>query len=323
MKVLVTGGSGFIGSALIRRILRTTDWDVVNLDKLSYAVSPLALAVAEQSRRYRLVRGDITQRWDVEQCISPYQTAPREYDLCFHLAAESDVTRSLTEPAQALETNATGVFNILDILGSYVKRFVFVSTDEVYGSLASDAAPLTESAALAPSTPYACGKAMGDLLVHTWGKTQGVDAVLTRCTNNYGPFQHHEKLIPRMVAKCVAGEPLTVHGTGTQVRDWIHVDDHVSALLQVAEKGKKGEVYHVGANQEIPNVEVIEAIGRLMSFKECVRIEDRLANDTRYALDASKLRSLGWAPQHDFWRSLPDVVAHYRDSLRASTTAPA
>lgn len=319
MNVLVTGGSGFIGSALIRRILRTTDWQVTNFDALTYAPNPMALAVAEQSKNYSFIRGDIRKGLDLDQVCPRALLSPKHFDLCFHLAAESDVTRSLQDPGEALDTNANGVFQILTALSAYVRRFVFVSTDEVYGSLPFDAAPLTEFAPLAPSTPYACGKAMGDLLVHTWCKTHGIDAVITRCTNNYGPFQHHEKLVPRMVAKCVAREPLTIHGAGTQIRDWIHVEDHVSALLQVAEKGEKGQVYHVGANQEIPNVQVIEAIGRLMSFEEYARIPDRVANDTRYALDASKLRSLGWTPQYDFWASLPDVVAHYRDSLRASS----
>ena len=319
MRILVTGACGFIGSALVRRILRTTDWHVTNFDALTYAANPSALAAVEQSKRYRFVRGDITSSSDLAKLVPTVMWRRHEYDLCFHLAAESDVTRSLVDPVRALETNANGVYRMLTELGPHVKRFVFVSTDEVYGSVPLEAAPLKEDAPLAPSTPYACGKAMGDLLVHTWGKTHGIDATLTRCVNNFGPYQSYEKLIPRMVAKCVAREPLTIHGAGTQIRDWIHVEDHVSALLQVAEKGEKGQVYHVGANQEIPNVQVIEAIGRLMSFEEYARIPDRVANDTRYALDASKLRSLGWAPQYDFWTSLPDVVAHYRDSLRAST----
>lgn len=310
MKVLVTGGSGFIGSALIRKIIAETDWEVTNFDNLTYAACPPALALAEQSKRYNFVHGDVTRGDDFEAF------AWKHYDFVFHLAAESDVTRSLHEPGRALDTNAFGVFNVLERLRYHARRFVFVSTDEVYGSLPVDAPPLKEDAPLAPSTPYACGKAMGDLLVHTWVKTRGVDACITRCTNNYGPYQNQEKLIPRMVARCLAKQPLTIHGSGTQSRDWIHVDDHAAALMHVAQRGVGGQVYHVGANQEVTNREVIESIGAILGHSDYVTVEDRVANDTRYALDASKLKTLGWSPKHDFRADLPALVQHFSNIMR-------
>jgi dTDP-glucose 4,6-dehydratase len=303
--VLVTGGAGFIGSNLVRLLLAETDHQVTVLDALTYAGHRLNLRGLP--RPVRFVRGDVANRADVRRALAGA-------DAVVHLAAESHVDRSIRDPTPFVRTNVLGTQVLLDEARARgVRRFVHVSTDEVYGAL-GPTGMFSEHSPLRPSSPYAASKAGADLLVLACHRTHGLPAVVTRCTNNFGPYQFPEKLIPLAILRARERRPVPVYGNGLQVRDWIHVEDHCRALLRVLEAGRPGEVYNVGANQERTNREVVLAILDLVGAPRdlLTSVPDRPGHDFRYALDASKLRrELGWTPRWSFDRGLEATVSWY------------
>ncbi|MEZ5977133.1 MAG: dTDP-glucose 4,6-dehydratase [Planctomycetota bacterium] len=313
--VLVTGGAGFIGSNLVHLLVRERpNWKVVVLDALTYAGNLANLDGLERHGNFQFLRGDIRAEEDVvaalEACGSPGSTA------VFHLAAESHVDRSIMSGLPFVETNVVGTQVLLDACRRRgIGRFVHVSTDEVYGSLGADGY-FTEDSPIRPSSPYAASKAGSDLLVRAAHHTHGFPALVTNCSNNYGPYQFPEKLIPLMIANALEGGRLPVYGDGMNVRDWLFVEDHCEALLVALEKGVPGETYNIGGNNEYPNIEIVKrilaAVGRPESLIEYV--PDRPGHDRRYAIDASKIRrELGWSPRYTFEEALPRTIAWYRE----------
>jgi dTDP-glucose 4,6-dehydratase len=313
MNVLVTGGCGFIGSNLVRWLRKHRPaWKVVNLDKLTYAGNLENLKDLEGDPRHVFVRGDIGNRELVDHVIRA-----EKIDAIMHLAAESHVDRSILGPEAFIVANVLGT-NVLLEAARHAKlsRFLMVSTDEVYGSLGPTGL-FTETTPLDPSSPYSSSKASADLISLAYARTFGLDVVVTRCSNNYGPFQFPEKLIPLMVANALADKPLPVYGDGTNVRDWLHVEDHCAALTLALEKGKKGEVYNIGGNSERQNIQIVKAIlGALGKPESLIKyVTDRPGHDKRYAIDASKSkRELGWSPAHVFEQALADTVKWYVDN---------
>jgi dTDP-glucose 4,6-dehydratase len=331
MKLLVTGGAGFIGSAVIRLALKETNASIVNLDKLTYAANPDALGEVAGDARYAFEKVDICDRAEVERVFRTHQP-----DGVMHLAAESHVDRSIDAPAAFLQTNVVGTCTLLEVATSYWRalpaprqagfRFHHVSTDEVYGSLGPTGA-FSETTAYAPNSPYSASKAASDHFVRAWHHTYGFPVVTSNCSNNYGPWQFPEKLIPLVTIKALLGERLPVYGKGENVRDWLYVEDHARALWLVLASGRPGETYNVGGDGERTNLEVVEAIcdlvdtmapklpsgeGRrsLISF-----VADRPGHDLRYAIDATKLRTeLRWQPRENFASGLGRTVAWYLDN---------
>jgi dTDP-glucose 4,6-dehydratase len=312
MNVLITGGSGFIGSNLVRFVLaERPGWRVVNLDKLTYAGNAESLAELEGHPRYRFVRGDISNGELVAEILRS-----ERIDAVMHLAAESHVDRSILSPAIFIETNVRGTQVLLEAVRELgVKHFLHVSTDEVYGSLGPTGL-FTEETPLAPSSPYSASKAGSDLLALAYAHTFGLHAVVTRCSNNYGPYQFPEKLIPLMIANALEDKPLPVYGDGRNVRDWIHVEDHVRGLLAALEQGKAGQVYNFGASSERPNIDIVKGVLRLLGKPESLiqYVKDRPGHDRRYAIDSTRARrDLGWAPAHRFEEALAATVQWYRE----------
>jgi dTDP-glucose 4,6-dehydratase len=308
--VLLTGGAGFIGSNLVRLLRKERpDWTVVNLDKLTYAGNAESLADLRDDAKHLFVRGDIANAELVEHLIRTHKV-----DAVLNLAAESHVDRSILGPGIFVETNVSGTQVLLECARQQgVKRFVQISTDEVYGSLGATGR-FSEQSPLKPSSPYSASKAAADLLVLAYGHTFKLDVVVTRCSNNYGPFQFPEKLIPLMIANALEGKKLPVYGDGQQIRDWIHVEDHGRAVLAALEKGKPGEVYNIGSDNEWPNLQIVnrllEILGKGSELIEYVR--DRPGHDRRYAIDAAKAHAeLDWAPRIPFSQGLAQTVAWY------------
>jgi dTDP-glucose 4,6-dehydratase len=308
--VLVTGGAGFIGSNLVRLLRRERpDWTVVNLDKLTYAGNAESLADLRDDPRHVFVRGDIANPELVEHLIRNHSV-----DAILNLAAESHVDRSILGPGIFVETNVSGTQVLLECArNAKVKRFVQISTDEVYGSLGATG-KFSETSPLKPSSPYSASKTAADLLVQAYGLTFGLDVVITRCSNNYGPYQFPEKLIPLMIANALEGKKLPVYGDGMQVRDWIHVEDHCRALLAALETGRAGEVYNIGSDNEWPNMQIVtrllEILGKGRELIE--HVKDRPGHDRRYAIDAAKAhRELGWSPRIAFSDGLARTVEWY------------
>jgi len=315
MNVLVTGGSGFIGSNLVRYILQQRpDWKVVNLDKLTYCGNPESLSYIERDPRYTFVHGDVCDRELVGKLL-----AEHKIDLVIHSAAETHVDRSILGPEVFTQTNVGGTSTLLEqSRRTGVKRFLLVSTDEVYGSLGPTGL-FREDRPLDPSSPYSASKAGADLVALAYARTYKFDAVVTRCSNNYGPYQFPEKLIPLMILNALSDKPLPVYGDGKNVREWLHVEDHCAALVTVAEKGKAGEVYNIGSGAEKPNIEVVERIlAQLKKPKTLIKyVEDRLGHDRRYAIDSTRLRTeLGWKPTHEFEQGLEATVSWYLENRR-------
>jgi len=314
VKLLVTGGAGFIGSNLIRFILREKPgWSVVNLDALTYSGNLENLAEVEDDPRYEFFRGDIRDASVVDPLME-------RCDAVAHLAAESHVDRSIIDSRPFIDSNVLGTQVLLDSARrAGGRRFLHVSTDEVYGDLPIDEPDtlFTEETPIAPSSPYSASKAASDLLVRAARHTFGADVVTTRCSNNFGPYQFPEKVIPLFVTNLIQGEPVPLYGDGRNVRDWLHVDDHAEALLAVLERGEAGEVYNIGGNNERSNLELTRAIlGIMGAGEEMIRkVPDRLGHDRRYAIDASKIkRELGWTPSRSAWpEALEATVAWYRD----------
>ncbi len=310
MNVLLTGGSGFIGSNLVRLLLRERpDWRVVNLDKLTYAGNAENLADLRGNPRYRFVRGDVCNG---ELVAELFKT--ESIDGVLHLAAESHVDRSILAPSVFIDTNVRGTQVLLEAARELgVKRFLHVSTDEVYGSLGPTGL-FTEETPLAPSSPYSASKAASDLLALAYAHTFALPVVVTRCSNNYGPYQFPEKLIPLMIANAVRDLPLPVYGDGMNVRDWIHVEDHCRGLLAAFEGGADGEVYNFGASSERHNIDIVrQVLGLVGKPQSLVRyVKDRPGHDRRYAIDARKAQEkLGWAPRRRFEDALAETVRWY------------
>ena len=314
VKILVTGGAGFIGSNFIRLLLnpeKRGKYQVLNLDKLTYAGNLENLSDLSASENYRFVRGDIGDEKLVGELVKDGVEAIANF------AAESHVDRSLYEPNLFLRTNILGVQVLLEAARrAKIERFLQVSTDEVYGSLQLGDPPFREDFPLAPNSPYAASKASADLLVRSYFKTHGFPAVITRCSNNYGPYQFPEKLIPLMITNALEGKSLPVYGDGRNIRDWIHVEDHCRAILLVLEKGRGGEIYTIGGDGERTNLEIIEEILRILEKpKSLMRyVADRPGHDRRYAIDFSKLQGdLGWSPAVPLSRGFAKTVQWYLD----------
>ena len=308
--VLVTGGAGFIGSNLVRYLRRERPgWTVVNLDKLTYAGNLESLADLRHDEGHIFVRGDIANADLVEHLCEQY-----EIEGLLNLAAESHVDRSILGPGIFVETNVSGTQVLLDAARrAGVQRFVQVSTDEVYGSLGSEGR-FTESSPLRPSSPYSASKTAADLLALAYHHTYGLDVIVTRCSNNYGSHQFPEKLIPLMIANALEGRKLPVYGDGMHVRDWIHVEDHCAAMLAALERGKAGEVYNIGSDNEWPNLQIVQELLRILRKPESLieHVKDRPGHDRRYAIDARKARAeLQWAPRIAFGEGLRRTVDWY------------
>ncbi len=342
MKILVTGGAGFIGSAVIRHIIGNTSDSVVNVDNLTYAGNLENLREISCSDRYSFEQVDICDRVEIDRVFSEYQP-----DSIMHLAAESHVDRSIDGPAAFIETNIVGTYTLLDAARQYwqtlsdarkaVFRFHHISTDEVYGDLphpdeSVEATNIlfTESTAYAPSSPYSASKASSDHLVRAWGRTYGLPIVVTNCSNNYGPYHFPEKLVPLMILNALESKPLPVYGKGDQIRDWLYVEDHARALYKVVREGKLGETYNVGGHNEKQNLEVVHAIcdilqelappaqdGPLSHYRDLITyVQDRPGHDRRYAIDADKIQQeLGWAPEETFETGIRKTIQWYLDNL--------
>ena len=312
VNVLVTGGAGFIGSNLVRLLLaERPGWRVVNLDQLTYAGNAENLADLSDHPRYRFVKGDICDGPLVAELLKG-----EAIEAVMHLAAESHVDRSILAPAVFIDTNVRGTQVLLEAVRQLpVKRFLHVSTDEVYGSLGPTGL-FTEETPIAPSSPYSASKAASDLLALAYGHTFGLPVVVTRCSNNYGPYQFPEKLIPLMIANALRDLPLPVYGDGQNVRDWIHVEDHCRGLLAALERGRPGQVYNFGASSERRNLEIVHAVlellGKPLALVQFVK--DRPGHDRRYAIDSTRARrELGWAPRHRFEEALASTVRWYQE----------
>jgi dTDP-glucose 4,6-dehydratase len=310
VRLLVTGGLGFIGSNFVRTVLRDRpEWQVTNLDLVTYAGNPANLADLEGDPRYRLVRGDIAERADVARALEAGA------DAIVNFAAESHVDRSILSAEPFVRTNVLGTLQLLEAARTLRGcRTVHVSTDEVYGALGPDDAPFTETTPLNPTSPYAASKAAADHLALAFARTYGQDVVVTRCSNNYGPFQFPEKLIPLMITNAVEGKRLPVYGDGRQVRDWIHVEDHCTGVLAALERGRAGEVYNFGARSERRNLDIVSRIVVLTGVAPSLveHVKDRPAHDRRYAMDAARAeRELGWRPARTFEQGLAETVRWY------------
>lgn len=354
MKILVTGGAGFIGSAVIRHIIQNTQDSVVNLDKLTYAGNLESLTLVADSERYAFEQVDICNRTELDRVFALHQP-----DAVMHLAAESHVDRSIDGPAAFIETNIVGTYTLLEATRSYWNsldgerkasfRFHHISTDEVYGDLphpdevenndkylmlngelTQDNSTLsrlplfTETTAYAPSSPYSASKASSDHLVRAWLRTYGLPTIVTNCSNNYGPYHFPEKLIPLVILNALADKALPIYGKGDQIRDWLYVEDHARALYKVVTEGKVGETYNIGGHNEKKNVEVVEAICAILdalvpkkkSYAEQITyVQDRPGHDRRYAIDSSKMqKELGWTPIETFETGLKKTVQWYLDN---------
>jgi dTDP-glucose 4,6-dehydratase len=326
MRIIVTGGAGFIGSAVVRHLINHTRHEVLVLDKLTYAGNLAALASVQAHPRYRFSRTDICDHFAVADLFANFDP-----DAVMHLAAESHVDRSIDGPADFINTNVVGTFVLLEAALAHWRRlgprahgfrFHHVSTDEVYGAL-TDEGRFTEHTRYNPRSPYSASKAASDHLVRAWGHTYGLPTLITNCSNNYGPYQFPEKLIPLTIIKGLAGEPMPVYGQGLNVRDWLFVDDHVQSLVHVLEHGRVGETYNIGGNAERRNIDVVGTICDVMdrlircpnrtSHRELiVFVPDRPGHDFRYAIDFAKLNSeLGWSPKHSFEQGLQATVSWY------------
>nr|WP_196801678.1 dTDP-glucose 4,6-dehydratase [Thioalkalivibrio sp. ALM2T] len=322
-KVVVTGGAGFIGSAVVRYLIRKTDVEVVNVDKLTYAASLASIEPVAADARYKFVRADICDLTAMEHVFDEHRP-----DAIMHLAAESHVDRSIDGPSEFIETNIVGTYTLLEVSRLYAQtnpqfRFHHVSTDEVYGDLSPGDAAFTELHPYKPSSPYAASKASSDHLVRAWQRTYGLNCVLSNCSNNYGPCQFPEKLIPLITINALEGKRLPIYGEGDQIRDWLYVDDHARALFQVLSHGKTGATYNVGGYNELRNVELVK---KLCGFLDELRpdspyvpheqlithVPDRPGHDRRYAIDANRIaHELGWVPEESVDSGLRKTVEWY------------
>ncbi|VUT14217.1 dTDP-glucose 4,6-dehydratase [Klebsiella pasteurii] len=330
MKILVTGGAGFIGSAVVRHIIENTSDEVRVIDCLTYAGNLESLAPVAGNERYSFSQTDITDAKSVAEQFSDFRP-----DIVMHLAAESHVDRSIDGPAAFIQTNLIGTFTLLEAARQYWSaldmaqkqafRFHHISTDEVYGDLHGTDDLFTEETPYAPSSPYSASKAGSDHLVRAWNRTYGLPVVVTNCSNNYGPYHFPEKLIPLTILNALAGKPLPVYGNGEQIRDWLYVEDHARALYKVATEGRSGETYNIGGHNERKNIDVVRTIcaildkvveqkpGNISQFADLITfVKDRPGHDLRYAIDAAKIqRDLGWVPEETFESGIEKTVHWY------------
>lgn len=331
--ILVTGGAGFIGSAVVRHLIDLGGFRVINVDKLTYAGNLESLASIEDNANYVFEHADICDKENITSIFNQYQP-----DLIMHLAAESHVDRSIDGPGEFILTNVVGTYTLLEVARHYWNtleeprkaafRFHHISTDEVYGDLADSGLLFTESTSYDPSSPYSASKASSDHLVRAWQRTYGLPTLVTNCSNNYGPYHFPEKLIPLMILNALDGKPLPVYGDGSQIRDWLFVEDHARALTCVLLNGSVGETYNIGGHNEMKNLDVVKTICKLLdkkvatkpngisSFEELVTyVKDRPGHDLRYAIDASKIeRELGWTPLESFETGIEKTVDWYLEN---------
>ena len=330
MRVLVTGGAGFIGSAVIRHVVIDLGWDVLNVDKLTYAGNLSSLEVVESAANYTFLQADICDAKAMSQAFEQFQPSA-----VMHLAAESHVDRSIDGPSEFIQTNIVGTSVLLEAARAYWSsltgpakqafRFHHISTDEVFGDLEGTEDLFTEVTPYAPSSPYSASKAASDHLVRAWGRTYGLPVLITNCSNNYGPYHFPEKLIPLIILNALEGKSLPVYGDGSQIRDWLYVEDHARALAEVVSKGEVGETYNIGGHNEKQNIEVVRTVCSLLdefipegrkginAYADLITyVKDRPGHDVRYAIDASKIAAdLGWLPQESFESGLRKTVEWY------------
>lgn len=332
MKILVTGGAGFIGSAVIRNIIKNTQDEVLNIDKLTYAGNLESLSEIDTNPRYQFEQIDICDSERLTEIFKVFQP-----DAVMHLAAESHVDRSIDGPAEFITTNIVGTYTLLEVARKYWLqlneekkasfKFHHISTDEVYGDLEGTTDLFTETTSYAPSSPYSASKASSDHLVRAWHRTYGLPTVVTNCSNNYGPYHFPEKLIPLVILNALDGKALPIYGKGDQIRDWLYVEDHAKALYKVVTEGKVGETYNIGGHNEKQNIEVVKTICKILDelkpqnnhqpYETLITfVKDRPGHDLRYAIDASKIaKDLGWKPEETFETGIRKTVEWYLNNL--------
>ena len=332
MKFLLTGGAGFIGSAVIRHIIENTQHQILNVDKLTYAGNLESLLSVENNERYKFTQTDICDQVALEKIFEQFKP-----DFVMHLAAESHVDRSIDGPATFIQTNIVGTYSLLEATRKYwltlgeeakrIFRFHHISTDEVYGDLEGTTDLFTETTSYAPSSPYSASKASSDHLVRAWHRTYGLPTIVTNCSNNYGPYHFPEKLIPLVILNALDGKPLPIYGKGNQIRDWLFVEDHARALYKVVTEGEVGETYNIGGHNEKQNIEVVKTICKILDelkprvdqeqYESLITfVKDRPGHDLRYAIDASKIKKdLGWVPEESFETGIRKTVEWYLNNL--------
>jgi dTDP-glucose 4,6-dehydratase len=330
MNIIITGGAGFIGSAVIRHLIKHTKHQILNIDKLTYASNLTALYSIQNCTRYHFAKADITNKETIGKLFKQFKP-----DIILHLAAETHVDRSIYNPNTFIQTNIIGTYQLLENSLHYWEklekyrqdkfRFIHISTDEVYGELKENESVFTKQTIYAPNSPYSASKASADHLVRSWNKTYGLPTLITHSTNNYGPFQYPEKLIPKTILNALNGQSIPVYGSGKQIRDWLYVDDHVDALMLIMNQGKPGKVYNIGGNNEQTNIEVIIKICKYLDiltskklknikyYKDLIEyIQDRPGHDFRYAIDNSQMqKEFGWIPKQSFDEGLKKTITWY------------